>query len=212
MKCPVRMSLICALCLLGTSVLVGQTQQSYLLRSDGYVQVNGVPVPKTSVVLPGDVVETYKGSMAKIASPGMSMLVGENSRISVKSGTLAIDKGSASIASSAGTSIGAAQYSISPTGSSPAKYQVASSGQSVSVLSSNGPLSVTSSSGITKVLSGQTAVISAGSSALGMTTTALVDSSSANFSQLDDLEASRTCRKATLLKCFCKTAKQCSLE
>lgn len=74
--------------LLIASCICAQSQERYLLRSDGSVRVNGITVPTTSVVLPGDIVETSKGSTAKIAAPGKSMIVAENSRVSVSNGRL----------------------------------------------------------------------------------------------------------------------------
>ena len=204
-------SLIVALCLLSVTVLVAQTQQNYLLRSDGRVQVNGVLVPSTAVVSPGDVIETAKGSMARIASPGMSMLVGQSSRVVVKRGTLALDKGSASITSSTGAAIGAAQYSIAPSGTTTAKYQIANSGESLSVLSSGGPLAVSSSNGVTKIPSGQVGVISSNVLAVNSASTVWVDSSSVSFDQLSAPDSSPVCKKKTIRECICKTAKQCPL-
>jgi len=81
---PVAVSLFL---LIGTCICA-QSQQAYLLRSDGEVRVNGMAVPSTTVVSPGDLIETSKGSVAKIAAPGVSMLVSENSRVSVKNGSL----------------------------------------------------------------------------------------------------------------------------
>jgi hypothetical protein len=199
-------SAVLVLCLF--SVFAVHAQQSYLLRSNGRVLVNGVPVPATSVVSAGDVIETAKGSMAKIASPGMSMLVGENSHVSVKGGTLAVDKGSASVTSNTGTSIAASQYSITPSGVSNAKYQIANTGSSLSVSSSNGPIAVSSGSGVTQVPTGQVAVISSNMFALTSASNSLVDSSSASFNQTEDLEASHVCRNAK--NCLCKSNRQCA--
>lgn len=89
---------VCILCAFAVSA---QTQ-SYLLRSEGAVSVNGIAVPSTALVSDGDVIQTGKGSSAKIAAPGMAMLLGENSRVAVANGKLAVDHGSASIANSRG--------------------------------------------------------------------------------------------------------------
>jgi hypothetical protein len=97
-------TLYLAMALLLLATCIGaQSQQSYLLRSDGQVRVNGITVPTTAVVSPGDLIETSKGSMAKIAAPGVSLLVGENSRVSVKNGSL-VDLGSSTSAPLGGAS------------------------------------------------------------------------------------------------------------
>jgi hypothetical protein len=196
-----------AICVLTASSLFAQAH--YLLRSNGEVRVNGILVPSTAVVSPGDVIETSKGSVAKIASPGLSMLVGEDSRISVKTGTLAVDHGSASIATNSGALTGASQYSIASAGS--ARYQVANSGQSLSVLSMSGPLRV---SGVdattTSVPAGNLAVFSSNRSALSSASTAVLENSTASFEQFGVTNMSRVCNKKTAKECVCKTAKECA--
>jgi hypothetical protein len=84
-------ALVVAICFLGATSLFSQAQKNYLLRADGDVRVNGVAVPSSAIVSPGDLIETSKGSVAKIAAPGVSLLVPENSRVSVKMGTLAVN-------------------------------------------------------------------------------------------------------------------------
>jgi hypothetical protein len=97
MNKTVRFSYFAMAFLLLAACIGAQSQQNYLLRSDGQVRVNGTMVPTTTVVSPGDLIETSKGSMAKIAAPGVSLLVGENSRVSVKNGSL-VDLGSSASA------------------------------------------------------------------------------------------------------------------
>jgi len=91
-----------------------QSQQSYLLRSDGQVRVNGIAVPTTTVVSPGDLIETSKGSKAKIAAPGVSMVVGENARVSVTKGAL-VNVGSSTSSSPDGGSASFGQLDGGPT-------------------------------------------------------------------------------------------------
>lgn len=108
MQRAIRVYALAVICLLSAVGLFAQTKQSYLLRSDGDVRVNGIAVPSTTIVSPGDVIETSKGSVAKIAAPGASTLIGENSRVSVKTGTLAVDHLSAASSSNTALSDGSA--------------------------------------------------------------------------------------------------------
>ena len=110
MQRTIRISTLVAICLLSAVALFAQTQQSYLLRSAGEVRVNGITVPSTTVVSPGDLIETSKGSTAKIAAPGKSMLIGENSRVSVAAGGLAVHPSGVSAPSATLTDSPAADF------------------------------------------------------------------------------------------------------
>src|ERR1017187_3013486 len=97
MKC-VRLSQIlgAVTCVLFAATAFAQTQPTYMLVSSGLVRVNGVTVPRSTVVFPGDIIETTKGAAAKISAPGTSMLVSENSSVSVDGNSkLVVTSGSA---------------------------------------------------------------------------------------------------------------------
>ena len=79
---------------LSVGTALAQNQQTYMLMSEGLVRVNGVPVPRSTVVFPGDIVETSNGAAARISAPGRSMLVPESSRVSVDGG-LVVNSGAA---------------------------------------------------------------------------------------------------------------------
>jgi hypothetical protein len=195
-----------AICALSATCV--QAQQSYLLRSNGEVRVNGVAVPGTAVVSPGDLIETSKGSIAKIAAPGMSMLVGEDSKVSVKAGFLGVDRGSAAVSSNGGIMTGASQYSIAPEGTNAAKYQIANVGGAVSVSSEKGGLTIMGpNSAATNVLSGRKTMLTSASANSVHTSSALLDSSSVKFQQVSAPAISGVCRTAK--ECSCKTATQC---
>jgi hypothetical protein len=91
------------ICVLFAATALAQSQPTYMLMSDGLVRVNGVTVPRSTVVFPGDIIETTKGAAAKISAPGTSMLVNENSSVSVDGNSkLVVTSGSAVANSSSG--------------------------------------------------------------------------------------------------------------
>ena len=92
------------ICVLFAATALAQSQPTYMLMSDGLVRVNGAVVPRSTVVFPGDIIETTKGAAAKISAPGTSMLVNENSSASVDGNSkLVVTSGSAVANSSSGT-------------------------------------------------------------------------------------------------------------
>jgi len=195
-----------AICLFGATFVAGQSQ-SYLLRSDGAVRVNGVSVPGTAMVSVGDFVETAKGSVARISAPGVSMFVGENSRVSVRSGFLALDQGSAAVSSKGKVLTGASQYSIAPVGVSGAKYQIANLDGSLSVFSKIGQLDIVGPTGGASLGSGQRAILSASKSTSDYGNFTGLDMSSAQFDSSSGPALTNVCRTAAL--CYCRTAKNC---
>ncbi len=197
-----------AIWILSITCAFAQAQQSYLLRSEGDVRVNGVTVPGTAVVSSGDLIETAKGSVAKIAAPGVSMLIGESSTVSVRTGFLGVDRGSAAVSSNGSILTGASQYSIAPVGASVAKYQIANVGAGLSVFSDTGRLTITSlTSRPVNLLSGEKTVLQSSGAASGNASSARLDSSAVNFEQLDAPPLSGLCK--AVKDCFCKTAKEC---
>lgn len=197
-----------AVCLLGLTLISAQSQESYLLRSNGTVRVNGITVPGTAMVSAGDLIETSNGSVARISAPGVSMFVGENSKVSVKSGFLALDQGAAAITSRSGVLTGASQYSFSPVGTGSARYQIANVDGSLSVFSKAGGLQIAGPGGGSSLLSGQKATLSSSSTG---------DSARSNFTELDTSQrtfnqlvvpaTSNLCKTAK--SCYCRTAKNC---
>lgn len=188
--------------------LSAQTKHTYLLRSDGSVKVNGVVVPGSAVVSTGDLVETDKASAAKLTTPGMAMLVGENSRVTVASDKLAVDYGTASVSTTNGMATRASQYSVSPAGAQTAKYQIVNTGTSLSVTSSVGRLTVNSIlSAPTEIAVGEQVVVSSGAATSNYVGMTLPSGSVGGFTQLTGVGASGICKNAQ--GCPCKNTKQC---
>lgn len=189
-----------------SAMAVSAQNQSYLLRSEGAVSVNGVAVPSSALVSDGDVIQTGKGGSAKIAAPGMAMLLGENSRVAVSNGSLAIDHGFASVSSMRGIATLASQYAIKPSGGT-TRYLVSNYGGSLFITSESGGLGVTGPNMTSRdVPSGQKVRFAAGN----YDVSSAADSESVQpntFGQLIGPYSSNLCR--TVASCYCKTAARC---
>jgi hypothetical protein len=194
------------ICML-SAVAVSAQSQSYLLRSEGAVSLNGMAVQSSALVSEGDVIQTGKGGSAKIAAPGMAMLVGENSRVALSNGKLALDHGSASVSSTGRTATVSSQYAIEPMGGNAARYRVSNDGASLWVASAQGHVSVTAPNrSAISVPSGQKAHFTAGHDSLAGGTDSNIEQPS-SFSQLYGSYSSNLCRTAA--SCYCKTAARC---
>ena len=195
-----------AVCIL-SAIAVSAQNQSYLLRSEGAVSVNGIAVPSSALVSDGDVIQTGKGGSAKIAAPGMAMLLGENSqRVAVSNGSLAINHGFASVSNTGRIATLASQYAIKPVGGT-TRYLVSNYGGSLFITSESGGLAVTGPNMTSRNLpSGQKARFAAGD----YDVFSAGDSESVqptSFGQLIGSYTSNLCRTAA--RCYCKTAARC---
>jgi hypothetical protein len=137
----------------------------------------------------------------------MAMRLGENSRVAVSNGKLAMDHGSAAVSSTGRISTVSSQYAIKPVDGYSARYLVSSNGGSLSVTPKSGGVAITGPSNTSQVLSGQKASFANGNYNLFSSN----DGESAHqnsFGQLMGPYSSGFCR--TSKTCFCKTAGQCS--
>lgn len=75
-----------------------------MLHGSGVILVNGTPIPNTSALLPGDIVETGKESSATISRKGTLVQVRPDSRIVYRGDTIEVQSGSANIGTTAGVS------------------------------------------------------------------------------------------------------------
>jgi len=182
--------------------------QNYLLRTEGAVTVNGVAVPSTVLISAGDVIQTGKGGSAKIAAPGMAVLLAENSQVSLTDGALAINQGSASVTSTGRIATVSSQYAIKPVGTGSARYVVSNVGGSLTVTPWHGELAVVASNTVaTNVLTGQKASFTAGKSKVSSVSNETLVEQRDAFSQLMGPYSSNLCRTAA--SCYCKTAARC---
>ena len=194
------------ICIFSAIILSAQTQ-SYLLRSEGAVSVNGMAVRSSALVSTGDVIQTGKGGSAKIAAPGIAMVVGENSHVSVTNGELAIDHGSASVSSSGRIATVSSGYAIQPVGNNSARYVVSSRSGSLVITSQGGELAVSGPNMTSRnLIAGQKARIAAGNYEMSLAGESDVAQPN-SFGQLIGSYSSNVCRTAA--SCYCKTAAQC---
>ena len=194
-----------AVCIFSALALSAQSH-SYLLRSEGAVSVNGITVPSSALVSDGDVIQTGKGGSAKIAAPGMAMLLGENSKVALSKGKLALDQGSASVTSTGRLATVSSRYAIKPLDGYSARYLVSNYGGSLFVTSRSGGLDVTGPEKTSQVLSGQKARFGEGNDSLFSSGDG-ESTHPGSFSQLIGPYSSNLCRTAAT--CYCRTAARC---
>ena len=108
----------------------------------GTVWLNGNPLPNSSAILEGDLVQTTKDSAATITAAGSSVIVQPESLVKFTSNTLSLQQGTISVASSNGLVTSAGIATVTPAASLWTEYEVADINGVIEVLSRKGNLSV----------------------------------------------------------------------
>jgi len=94
--------------------LVGDDTGAAILRSSGVVLLNGNPVPSTSTLLSGDMVETQKQSLARIEFSGSAADISAETMVRFTPDGLILEHGSLSVNTSRGLKVRAGCVTVTP--------------------------------------------------------------------------------------------------
>lgn len=135
-----------ALCYLMISLL-----PSTLLGADpgamvyvsGSTAVNGTAVPRSSVVFPGDLIQTHGSSQANINLAGASVTIFEDSLVKVESRGLSIEDGSVSVGTSKpDMTVSAGAIGVTPASGTWTEFEVRHLNGAVQIIARKGDLRV----------------------------------------------------------------------
>jgi len=124
------------------SSLTAADQAAAIVYCRGTVWLNGSPLPDSSAILSGDMVQTTKDSVATINASGSSVIVQPESVVKFAPGTLSLEQGSVSVGSSSALVTTAGIATITPASSAWTEYEVTDEKGTVQVLARKGGLSV----------------------------------------------------------------------
>jgi hypothetical protein len=97
---------------------------SAMLHSSGGVWVNGAEVADSTVVFPGDSLETKPGFVANLDTEGSSVLIQEESIVRFQGGYLILDHGSVSVGTSTSMSVHVNCIKVEPLSNDRTQYDV----------------------------------------------------------------------------------------
>ncbi len=97
---------------------------SAVLRSDGGVWVNGFEIVGTTVVFPGDLVETKPGFVANLDAEGSSVLIQPESVLKFQGNYLSLEHGSVSVGTSTSMSVHVNCIRVEPISNDRTQYDV----------------------------------------------------------------------------------------
>jgi hypothetical protein len=106
---------------------------SAVLHSEGGVWVNGFEISGSTVVFPGDILETKPGFSANIDAEGSSVAIQPESVVKFQGTFLSLEHGSVSVGTSTSMSVHVSCIKVEPVSSARTQYDVADVSGSVQV-------------------------------------------------------------------------------
>src|SRR5271169_178556 len=116
---------------------------SAVLHSEGGVWVNGFEISGSTVVFPGDLLETKPGFVANIDAEGSSVLVQPESVLKFQGTFLSLEHGSLSVGTSTSMSVHVSCIKVEPVSSERTQYDVANVSGSVQIAAHKSDVKVT---------------------------------------------------------------------
>jgi len=95
-----------------------------VLDGRGTVWLNGSPLPKSSAIFPGDLIQTKPDSVANINSAGSSVIIEADSLVTFGENTISLEHGSVSIATSKKMNARALEVLVTPVAEVMTEFEV----------------------------------------------------------------------------------------
>lgn len=124
------------------STLLG-AEPGAMVYVSGSTAINGTAVPRSSVVFPGDLIQTRTSAQANINFAGASVTIFEDSLVKVESRGLSIEDGSVSVGTSKpDVAVTAGAVTVVPASAAWTEFEVRHLNGAVQILARKGDLSV----------------------------------------------------------------------
>jgi hypothetical protein len=116
---------------------------SAVLHSEGGVWVNGFEIARSTVVFPGDLLETKPGFVANIDAEGSSVLIQPESVVKFQGTFLSLEHGGVSVGTSTSMSVHVSCIKVEPVSSERTQYDVADVSGTVQVAARKNDVNMT---------------------------------------------------------------------
>jgi hypothetical protein len=126
-----------------------------MVYARGTAWVNGVNIPKSSAIFPGDLIQTKSDSIANINLQGSSVVVLANSMVRFQGNAVEVEHGGVTVATSKSLPTHVGDVTITPASANWTEFQVADVDGTVRIMARKGDLTVSDDSGTTTVAAGQ---------------------------------------------------------
>src|SRR5271165_2540006 len=133
----------CVMVVLFPVSLAAADTGSAVLRSEGGVWVNGMEVAGSTVVFPGDVLETKPGFVANLDAEGSSVLIQPESVVKFQGNYLSLEHGSVSVGTSTSMSVHVNCIKVEPVSNERTQYDVTDTSGTVHVVAHKNDVNIT---------------------------------------------------------------------
>ena len=126
-------------------------------RGGGAVWLNGRPLPRSSAVFPGDLIQTQPESLATLDASGSGVIVLPDSLIKFEGNAVSLEHGGISVATSRGMVAFAREVTVTPASNTWTEFEVVDASGTVQVVASKGDVKVNCGKGTATLSEGEQA-------------------------------------------------------
>jgi hypothetical protein len=126
-------------------------------RGNGTVWLNGRPLPRSSAVFPGDLIQTQPESLATLDASGSGVIVMQDSLVKFEGNAVSLKHGGVSVATSKGMVALAREVTVTPVSNAWTEFEVADASGTVQVVASKGNVNVNCGKGTASLSEGEQA-------------------------------------------------------
>lgn len=135
--------------------LMAADNDAAILYTGGSAWLNGSPVPRSSAVFPGDLVQTNRDAAANLNLAGSSVMVGSDSLIKFEGNAVSLEHGAISVASTRKMAARVGGVSVVPASEAWTEFDVRENDGTVQVMARKGDVTVSDDSGTSTLPQGQ---------------------------------------------------------
>jgi hypothetical protein len=123
----------------------------------GVVWLNGRPLPRSSAVFPGDLIQTQAESLATLDASGSGVIVLQDSLVKFGVNAVSLEHGGVSVATSKAMVALAREVTVTPASNAWTEFEVAETDGTVQVVASKGNVNVNCGKGTANLSEGEQA-------------------------------------------------------
>jgi hypothetical protein len=139
------------------AALVAADSGAAMLYGKGEVWLNGRPLPRSSAVFPGDLIQTQPESLATLDASGSGVIVLPDSLIKFEENAVSLEHGSVSVATSHGMVAFARGVTVTPASNTWTEFEVVDASGTVQVVANKGDVNVNCGKGTATLSEGEQA-------------------------------------------------------
>jgi hypothetical protein len=124
------------------AALVAADSGGAMVYGRGEVWLNGKPLPRSSAVFPGDLIQTQPESLATLDASGSGVIVLPDSLVKFEANAVSLEHGSLSVATSHGMVALAREVTVTPASNKWTEFEVTDAHGTVQVIASKGEVNV----------------------------------------------------------------------